>query len=580
MQDVALAIDTYWRLLSKRGWIIITAICTISISSFIFSLLEKPVYLAKATLAIEPQILNDVPALRNITISQEMEEIRRLAQSKELLYRLGDEAYKYGALLASPEHIQQMLSNIKGDFDIEDIEGTNLIELRVRGENPKEIALFANTIAQAYVDLTLKQKIEAAKRWRSFLEAQSGIHGRRLNEVEKGLLGFEKDIETLEREKTLLTNKLLKAQLEYLSLKQVYSAQNPQINELKAQIKLMQERLKELVKEETERLRLHREIKIETQEYKDYLFKTFDVRAQADYQRPDVRLVEWAVEPSAPASPNKVKNVSIGALLGLIIGIAIISFIEHCSTSLGTVEAVESFVRLPVLGTIPYLGLKERAQENDIEGMRKRLLFNYTATSTEMESYRYLRMNILSKVSASDKSFLLTSAGMEEGKSITAANLALTLADLGKRILLVDGDLRRPILHSIFDVSMQPGLADILLKDLEFKDVIRGLLNIKGLFFLPCGNLPGNSAEVLASNSMKLLIDRLRADFDIILFDSPPVLPVADARILGSELDKTLLLYRAVRTNRDAFLRAKVEMEQAGSAMLGIIINGLNIVKR
>jgi capsular exopolysaccharide synthesis family protein len=167
---------------------------------------------------------------------------------------------------------------------------------------------------------------------------------------------------------------------------------------------------------------------------------------------------------------------------------------------------------------------------------------------------------------------VLSSAEPGEGKSTTIANLAIAMAQMGKRVILVDTDLRRPTLHHLFRVPPEPGLTDLFLKDQTLEHVIRETSQ-PGLHLLTCGKIPPNPAEVLASAWMDQLIDTLKQQYDIVLFDSPPILPVTDAVLLASKTKHLLWIISAGKTRSDSLRRARESLARVDAKVLGVVLN-------
>lgn len=189
------------------------------------------------------------------------------------------------------------------------------------------------------------------------------------------------------------------------------------------------------------------------------------------------------------------------------------------------------------------------------------------------EAYRTIRTNL--QYSSVDKplhTLMFTSSGPGEGKSTTIANMAVVLAQAGKKILLVDTDLRKPTLHYFFRVPNSLGLTNLLAGGFHLKEVIRET-SVEGLHLLPSGPIPPNPAELLGSEKMKQAVEEMKSAYDLILFDTPPVIAVTDAQILASELDGVILVVHSGKTNREMAVKAKGLLETVHANLLGVILN-------
>ena len=198
--------------------------------------------------------------------------------------------------------------------------------------------------------------------------------------------------------------------------------------------------------------------------------------------------------------------------------------------------------------------------------------------SVAAEAYRTLRANLqFTSLDREVRTILVTSAGEGDGKTTVVANLGVALAESGKRVLLVDADLRRPGVHRLFDLPLTPGLSNLLLE--EEPDLAPVATAVPGLFVLPAGDPPPNPGEFVASARLTRLLGRARANFDYVLIDTPPVSLVADAAVLAPATDGVLLVVSAGRTKRDLARRAKEQLDNVGAHLLGVVLNNAKLEK-
>lgn len=189
------------------------------------------------------------------------------------------------------------------------------------------------------------------------------------------------------------------------------------------------------------------------------------------------------------------------------------------------------------------------------------------------EQYRTLRTNIqYASVDKELKSIIVTSPNPGEGKSTTISNLAIVFAQQGKKVLLVDADLRKPTIHYTFNINNTKGLTNLLMKQTTLGDVIQQT-PVLDLFILPSGTIPPYPAELLESEVMSQLMDRLKVDFDLVLFDTPPILAVADAQILANKCDGSILVVKSGSTEKEGAIRAKDILMSSRSKLLGVVLN-------
>lgn len=209
---------------------------------------------------------------------------------------------------------------------------------------------------------------------------------------------------------------------------------------------------------------------------------------------------------------------------------------------------------------------------------QRRSLITKTAPKSPIsEQYRTIRTNIqFSSVDEELRSIVVTSSGPGEGKSTTVANLAVVFAQQGKRVLLVDSDLRKPTTHYTFQLMNNIGLTSVLTKQANLHDAIRET-DVENLHILTSGPIPPNPSELLASNAMKQLLDDVYEIYDLVLFDAPPILAVTDAQVLANLTDGSILVTSSETTDKDAALKAKELLENTKSKLLGAILNNKKI---
>ena len=275
-----------------------------------------------------------------------------------------------------------------------------------------------------------------------------------------------------------------------------------------------------------------------------------------------VVIVDPAFVENKPVRPNIPLNITLGAIVGLIMGFGLAFFIEYLDTSVKTIDDVERALQAPVLGVIPQ-NVGSLLQEGP--------------DSPHAEAYRVLRTNLLFSRKGEDmRTITVVSGGAGEGKSTTIFNLATVFAQNGARVLLVDSDLRRPSLHKLLNVSNSVGLTNFLLKQNTLEEVIQ-TTNLPTLHFLPSGKLPSSSLGILNSAQMREFIQRSRERYDFVFFDSPPIMGVSDASILASEVDIALLVIQYRKYPQVMTLRAKQMVEKVGGNLLGVVLNNINI---
>jgi polysaccharide biosynthesis transport protein len=319
----------------------------------------------------------------------------------------------------------------------------------------------------------------------------------------------------------------------------------------------------------------------------------------------EVAIVRPAADPDAPISTEQVNTVIVGTLLGMMLGLVLAFIQETLDTSIGTIEDVEAYLDVPVLGVVPHIDPRETAdrlvkRRPGLSGMDPEALRNHALLVTHFdpkspvaEAYRTLRTNIqFAQLERAGKVLLMTSPTLQEGKTTTIVNLALTMAQAGQKVLVVGANLRRPTVYRFFGIEREPGLSDVLLGRLDWHEAVRGVADmlmgrfemedivaspgLDNLHILEAGATPANPSELLSTRPMANFLAAARAEYDIVLVDAPPVMPVTDAAIVSRLVDGVLLVYQAGKVGRLVLRRAKVQLEAVGAKVWGVVLNDVH----
>ncbi len=281
-----------------------------------------------------------------------------------------------------------------------------------------------------------------------------------------------------------------------------------------------------------------------------------------------------------PIEPQGQLNIVLGGLLGLILGVGAAFFLEYLDRTVRTSSDVEGLLGVPVLGIIPRLRRLDDpdAEEERQHGKGAPLVVAMDPLDPAAEAYRNLRMN-LSFMSTEDepvRTILFSSPGPDEGKSTTAVNFAVMLAQQGQRVLLIDADLRRPSLHRSLDILREPGLTNLLVGDADAREAVRPNV-LPNLDVLPSGPFPPNPSELLNSRSMQKLLEDFKGKYSQIIVDSPPVLAVTDASVLAGHVDGAVLVLRSGETEQRAAERSVDQLRRLSVRILGAVLNEVAI---
>jgi len=318
----------------------------------------------------------------------------------------------------------------------------------------------------------------------------------------------------------------------------------------------------------------------------------------------EVSIVRPATEPTTPAGTKMVNTIALGALLGLGLGVVLAFVRETLDTSIGTIEDVESYLGVRVLGIVPHIDPRETMQrlierrpalaamDPDALQSHALLITHFDPKSPVAEAYRTLRTNIqFERMERGGKVLVVTSPTLQEGKTTTIVNLALTMAQNGQKTLLVGANMRRPSIHRFFGIEREPGLSDILVGNAQWRDCVRGVADIlmgrfemedvmaapglDNLHIIEAGPIPANPSELLSTQAMTDFLRAVAAEYDIVLVDTPPILPVTDSAIVSGKADGVLLVYQAGKVGRLVLKRAKTHLESARAQVWGVVLNDL-----
>ncbi|HWP39621.1 MAG TPA: polysaccharide biosynthesis tyrosine autokinase, partial [Tepidisphaeraceae bacterium] len=280
----------------------------------------------------------------------------------------------------------------------------------------------------------------------------------------------------------------------------------------------------------------------------------------------NVRLVESAVSSGRPVKPRKDLTLLYALVVGALAGTGLAFLRDWTDQRLRSAEEVKHVLGLPVLGIVPHMSgardVRQRGLHLHLEPM-----------SDVAEAYRTIRTAVyFGQTGSIARTILITSPSPGDGKTTLVSNLAIAMAQAGNRILLLDADFRKPAQHRIFELDKTQGLSSVLAGQASLGQVIRQT-PIAGLHVLPCGPIPANPSEILNSQTFADLLQELCGQYDHVLLDSPPVMPVTDARILAASCDATLLALRAERSTRKGALYTRDMLRDVGANILGVVVN-------
>jgi succinoglycan biosynthesis transport protein ExoP len=319
---------------------------------------------------------------------------------------------------------------------------------------------------------------------------------------------------------------------------------------------------------------LKQNVDLKKQTYADLQSKLNDATLSGELKAPTIQVLDRALVPKAPAEPQPIRNLLIAVPLGLVLGIGLAFLMETLDKRVKSPQDVAQHLKLSLLTVIPGIGLHEGVGRE--EGKAK-LVTIQQPRSHAAECYRNLRTSILfSSGGPVPRIILVTSAVAGEGKSTTAANLAVVMAQSGRKVLLIDADLRRPALQRYFARRENRGLIRLLKDEIRPEDAVQAS-EIENLDLLLCHGIPQNPSELLGSDRMRSLIETLRARYDSVIIDSPVVISVPDAIILATRAEAVLLVHCPTAADRDMVKYAKQKLDEVKANLLGLVMNKVDV---
>ncbi len=290
-----------------------------------------------------------------------------------------------------------------------------------------------------------------------------------------------------------------------------------------------------------------------------------EARIKHDSQESDLKILEWAQLPVAGVSSVPFTKVLLGFLIGIVIGIALAFGIEFLDQSIKDPQSIERVMELPLLGIVPIIEMEKAIIDGTSEKWR-----------TVLEPFRALRATLKHLANANQiKTLIICSAVKGEGKTTLAANLAITFSLDGKKVILVDGDLRRAQMHTLFNIPKYNGLSDYLLGTRDTEEILKPTVH-ENLRVITAGEHPDNPSELIGSARFDQLVHELRSMADFIIFDSPALLPVSDGLSMAPKVDACVMVFRALWTPLKAAQQAKNQLKRIGCNIVGGILNGIS----
>ena len=525
-------VKMYARLAWRWLWLVVLCALVAGAAAFLVSLNMTPIYQAASKVMIN-EARTPAGGVYGANYNDILASERVARTYADLMKRDSVMAEAFVQLGLDPALVESQITAVT----VSPVRDTQLVALTFEGPNPQLVAAVANTLPSVFVD-----ELHAIQSGR-FAESKASL-GRQLDEMSRQVETAKLRLGELEQQRTA------QEEMEYTQLSGVLP---------------------------------------EYQTSYANLLQSFEALRLTEAQSTDsVVLMEAAAAPTTPVRPRVLVNTLLAAVVGALAALGTVFLLEYLDDRVQTPEDLQRIANVPVLGAIGVTpgtrggkgGATGNAHGGDVEEDEElgaaTLISVADPRHPIVEAYRRLRTNLqYYNLDASLTSLLLTSAEAGEGKSSSSANLAVVMAQSGARVILVDADLRKPRQHRIFGVPRQPGLAEAL-RGGYAPELLRPVPGVPNLRLLTSGETVPNPAEILGSQRMRQLVEQLHAEADFIIFDTPPLLAVTDAQIVGHLADGALLVINSQKTSAGAVHRALESLAQVNVPVMGAVLNRLS----
>lgn len=588
-----LSVTDYLKIVDKHKWVIVTFFVILVTSVAFFSFWAQPIYRATTVILIErqqPKVLSVEEVYGMGLADKEYYETQyKILRSRTLIKVLFEEMNLY--LDTEFAEAKDPISAFILSLTIEPVRNSRLVNLHFDGRDPQKITTIVNTLADLYIRQDSEIRTKASREAVSWLMDQIALVKKKLEESENALVTYMEqeritkspDFEKKQRETDLietLKREQLRLEVEVSEISRRYGPRHPQmvkvlseLESVKSKLALETENMIDLNRKSAKYTILKREVDSNREIYDTLVKRAKETGVSEQLEASNIRVVDPAEVPESPVRPNKRNNIILAAMVGLILGISIAFFMEYIDNTIKEPEDVNAYVGLPFLGYVPS-ARKEAKVESEVD-----LIVHQKPRSVVSEAYRSIRTSVLFAFADKPaKTVLMTSSNPQEGKTSATINMAITMANMGDNVLIVDADMRCSRLHKSFGLPKENGLSDYLVGNIDLDGAIKPT-KIKNLSLLPAGSTPPNPAELLNSNKMKVLLEEAKKKFDRIIIDITPIITVTDAAIVANIVDGVIMLIRCGKVPIEVVLRAKQKLQDAKANILGVLLNNIDYGK-
>lgn len=540
IQNEELDFSYYINVIFKRFWLIVAMVAVGLVAAILVNIFMRPAYKATVLMMINQEDAGKIDATPYSSFTSEEDYYRtqyQLLASRSLL----EKVYKNMDLnqyeqFANPRG----LNKLQGALNIDPVTRSRLVNVSITAYDPKLAAEIANTLTNTFVADNVSNRVFMGQ------DVIAALESTERSPEEQELLNSMPQVVNSDFIKTLKQQAAqLSAQRAKLAAK--YTAQHPELISVQNQLNAVNEQIN------TETRRLVQSIKIEL---------------SGQFSGNNIRIVDPAVTPDKPVRPRKLINLAIGLLAGGILGLGLVFVLEFLDQSVKSSEDLEEKLHLPFLGFVPYE--KTKKKESEYATMLK------TGNFLLAENVRNIRTMLDFALSDNHNApFLITSSLQGEGKSNLSSNLLVAMAQAGKKVLLVDGDLRRARVHRVFKLSTEKGLSNIWDADPKKADYAANVQSVKdvpNLFVMTSGQRPPNPAELLNTPKLADFLQWAQKNFDQVVIDCPAILPVSDTLLWGKYVPRAVFVIKYGQTNAKLAQVALDKLQKAGIKILGAVI--------
>lgn len=488
-----------------------------------------------------------------------------------------------------------VVASLQSRLSIKEVgEGTGVLQISLKGTNRQQITRIVDSVASRYLRHNVKVRSKQAQKTLAFLEQKLPELRKQLRAAEAALAQFRKKqnmisldaaSQALLNRVVSVTNKLSQLRLKLEELRQTYTSEHPAVESVRGQIQTVQQKLANLKEKvgdlpgaQKKLLRLRRNVEVSTQLYTALLNRAQELRVIKAGTVSNVRIVDHAVVPLRPVGPKARLVLALALILGAMVGCGLVFLQAALRRGIHDPKEIENKLGLPVYAVIPFSNWLARYSNR---AARRRepapILARDHSDDTTVEALRSLRTSLyFAQMDSGSNVILVTGPAPGVGKSFVSANLAYLLSDVQQKVVVVDADMRKGQLHTFLDDrKREPGLSQVLTGQVSWQEAVRDLAGgyVK---VLPTGQIPPNPSELLMREEFASLIGELKAEFDLVIIDAPPILAVTDAAIIGASLPGvvTFMVARSGMHPMPELEEAVNRMDRHDSRIAGVVFNG------